>query len=84
MQNEHDDIFQTADFALAAALVADGFGLATLNRRNSRRALFVFERTQNLNEAVEKYWNNTLSVKPRTYFDSIKHLKARLYDQDAV
>ncbi len=74
-----NEYYDTSDMALAAALLCGGCKLEALDRSNSRRVLFVFERTGDLEEMLDDYWQDSAVVNPRTYFDSIRMLKSRLY-----
>ena len=73
------DLFISSDLALAA-VVSLYFPIVIVDKENPRKAQFVFNRSKNLRELVDNYWNGKLLVEPRKYFDSIKALKARLYD----
>ena len=80
MKNENEK-FNTSDLALAATLVELGYSLEQLDRANPRRVSFVFADSVALSAAVNEYWYDQLSVNPRTYFSSLKNLKARLYSE---
>jgi hypothetical protein len=77
--NEH--FFYTFDLGLSAALVSVGFSLISMDRGNLRKAQFVFRRADGLDDTVAAYWSDSLEVKARTYFDSQKMLKNRLYSE---
>lgn len=76
---EFNEYYDTSDMALAAALLCGGCKLEALDRSNSRRALFIFEHTKDLDKILNDYWQDSVTVNPRTYFDWVKHLKTRLY-----
>jgi hypothetical protein len=78
MQDENDN-YCTTDLGLAATLLCVGCKLEALDKSNSRRALFIFEQTSDLNRALNNYWQDSAVVNPRAYFDSIRMLKSRLY-----
>lgn len=71
-------IFVSSDLALAA-VVSLYFPIVVIDKQDPRKAQFVFNRSKNLNELVDRYWNKQLQVEPRAYWESIKALKARLY-----
>ena len=75
-----DEMYQTADMACAAALSLF-FPIEAVDRTNGRRVYFSFRRTPDLDAFVTAYWKNEISVEPRAFFDSIKAIKTRLYDQ---
>lgn len=73
--------FATFDLGLSAALISVGFSLISLDRANLRKAQFIFRRGDGMDEVVDAYWENRLEVKARTYFDTLKMLKNRLYSE---
>lgn len=77
--NEH--FFYTFDLGLSAALISVGFSLVSLDRGNLQKTQFVFRRGDGMDEAVDAYWADRLEVKSRTYFDTLKMLKNRLYSE---
>lgn len=78
-----DDInfFRSFDLGLATALITAGFSLVSMDRQNLRKVQFVFCRTEGLDGVVGAYWADTLVGKHRTYFDTLKMLKNRLYSE---
>ena len=75
---EDNNVFTTYDLGLSAALLASGYKLKNLDRTN-RRALFVFEYKSGIDVATNKFLTDELRVKARSYFDSLKALKSKLY-----
>lgn len=74
--------FSTFDLALATA-ISVWFPLQEVDKsQNPHRALFVFNRSSELNELVDKYWKKELLVEPRQYFEQLKALKGRLYSHE--
>ena len=78
-ENTSEGMYRTADLALAAALCVSRFGVENVDRVSHNRLVFVFERNERLNEAVERYWRGELLVEPQTFFNQLKVLKARIY-----
>lgn len=72
-------LFTTNDLALSSALLALNFTICDLDFTDPRKATFVFVEDQDLREAIQDYWNNKLLVNPRTYFNTLKDLKSRIY-----
>lgn len=71
---------KTADIALASTL-ALWIPINNIERIiGSKRALFVFEDTEKTTLLVEQYWRGELRIEPRSYFDQLRALKARLYE----
>ncbi len=75
------DFYQTADLAMVAA-VSLFLPIEAIDKTDRRRAYFVFRKSQELDQLLETFWNHTLKVEPRAYFDQLKALKTRLYEQN--
>lgn len=74
--------FSTSDLALSTA-ISLWFPLQEIDKsQNPRRALFIFSRSNELDEIVDKYWKKELLVEPRQYFEQLKALKGRLYSHE--
>lgn len=80
-KSNHEDstVYTTYDLGASAALLASGYKLKELGRSHNRRALFVFEYKDDIEVAVNRYFADELKVKARSYFDSLKALKSKLY-----
>jgi hypothetical protein len=73
-------IFKTADLALATA-ISLSYPLETIDRdSNPRKAQFVFRQTNGLDELIASYWRKEIKVEPQAYFDAMRSIKARLYE----
>jgi len=79
--NTPDGVFSTYDMGLAVALLATKYELISLDRSTPRKVLFVFKREEGIEETAENYWSDTLSVQARTFFDTQKMLKNRMYSE---
>ncbi len=71
--------FYSHDLGCCAALVASGFNIVSMDKHVNGRVQFVIKRNSGIDGALEAYWNGSLMVDARTYFDSLKMLKTRLY-----
>jgi len=71
--------FSTYDMGASAAILCCGFTLLTLNRDNPHKSLFVFRREDGIEDIVGRYFADRLEVKARSFFDTIKALKSKLY-----
>ena len=80
-QDDSPNFFSSFDLGLTTSLITAGFSLVSLDRQNLRKVQFVFRRSEGLDEVVDAYWSNTLDGKLRTYFDTLKMLKNRLYSE---
>jgi hypothetical protein len=76
MQN----LYATSDLAVGA-YVALYFPVEAIDRSEPQRVQFCFRRSEELDSALEEYWNGAARVSPRAYFASVRDLKHRLYDQ---
>ncbi len=75
-----NNLYQTADMACAAALSLI-FPIEAIDRTSGRRVFFLFTRSEEFDLLVQEFWRGEVQVEPRAYFDSIKAIKTRLYDQ---
>jgi len=69
----------TYDLGCSAALVTEGFQLASLIRDNPKKVQFIFLRTKNIEKCVDDYFAGRLLVSARSLFDNTKMLKNRIY-----
>ncbi|MDP3997657.1 MAG: DUF5659 domain-containing protein [bacterium] len=72
---------EIVDLGLTAALTTRGFLLLDIQPVDARRFAFIFSASEELEQEIQKYWNNTLTVPAQRYFDQIKVIKNRLYAQ---
>lgn len=79
--DDHAHFLFTFDLGLSAALICASFSLVSLDRENLRKVQFVFRRNDGMDDVIDAYWANRLEVKARTYFDTLKMLKNRLYSE---
>ena len=80
MQTQKSEFYKTADLALVAVillLIPDS--LEVLDRTNQRKVLFVFKKTDELIDLVDKYWKRELTVEPQSFFGQLKIAKVRIY-----
>jgi len=78
----HSSITRTHDLNLAAALITSGFKTTSMDRDRRGRFYFVFNQTDKLTVAVNKYWSDELIVDARIFAENIKMLKGRIYAED--
>jgi hypothetical protein len=79
--------YQTTSLALASAIqLASASKLQAVEKSpDSRRAIFIFNMTPDLNDIVKRFWQRSLPLDAFSFFESIKLIKARLYEtQDPV
>ena len=74
-------VFTTYDLGVSAALLCLGYELDHLEKDNPRKSLFVFKRKSGIETYANRYFTDQLEVKARSFFDSIKALKNKLYSE---
>jgi len=75
------NLYKTSDLSLATTLSLF-CPIETLERINSHKVYFVFKRDKNLDELLKKYWHQELKIEPQFYFNQLKIIKARLYENE--
>lgn len=75
-----NDYYSTSDLALATA-ISLYYPLEVVDRTNPHKAQFLFKRNEQLDQLIEAYWKGELKVNPATYFQQLKIIKARLYEE---
>lgn len=71
--------FLTYDIGLAAALVTLGYSLYMVEKVEAKKSQFIFNRDEHIDRMVNEYWDNKLELPVRSFYDSLKMLKNRLY-----
>ena len=74
-------LYTTNDLALSSALLSMQFILCDMDFSDPKKTYFVFVEDQELREAIQAYWSGKLRVEPRLYFNTLKDLKSRIYNQ---
>lgn len=72
--------YSTVDLALVTTLSLF-YPIEAIDRQNPHKAIFLFKRDESLDQLVEAYWRGELKVNPATYFNQLKIIKARLYEE---
>lgn len=72
-------LWQTSDFGVATAILTCGFELVGVDKSNPRRVYFMFRKSPEIDDCVNKYWTGKLMVPANTVMDGTKHLKALIY-----
>jgi len=58
------------------------YPIEAIDKQNPRKAYFVFKREEGLDELIEKYWKGELRIEPKTFFNQLRVIKARLYGSE--
>lgn len=79
-REKNENLYSSHDLGCATA-ISIFFPIWAIDRANPRKAEFMFKREQGLEKIVQDYWSNTLQVSPLAYFNQLKTIKSRLYEQ---
>lgn len=71
--------FDTSDYQLAVTLSALGYRLLCVDKSNPMRAVFQFENTSSIKADAEAFFQDRLSLNPRTILTNAKLVKGRLH-----
>lgn len=83
MPTEENQFYKTADLALVAViLLFTPDSLEVVDRANSRKVLFVFRKSPQLDELVDQYWKREIKVEPQAFFNQLKLAKIRIYAEN--
>lgn len=74
------DYYKTTDLALATA-ISLWYPIEAIDRTNPNKAEFLFKREEGLDEVVEAFWKRALKVDALSYFNQLKVVKSRLYEE---
>lgn len=75
-----EDEYKTRDLYEAAYLIAKGLNLKRLERSTSSpRCYFIFDNPPECKTTVAIFWNKQGTVDPKTYAETIRNLKDRLF-----
>jgi len=78
-QTDPNNSFYTFDLGLASVLVALQHKIIYIDKTERKKVKFIFQNSEELCKATKEYWNNELKINARTFFDSQKMLKNRIY-----
>jgi|GEM_PF-3941086 len=77
---KNNDCIMLSDFNLCCTLVFLGFPVLTTykDKYDPERISFVFHKTNELTESMQKFWNGLLAVEPKRYWSITREMKARV------
>lgn len=73
--------YKTSDMSLAATLESLRFYCNGLEQGPSKRMLFCFDDSDELQQVIDMYWSSTLRVEPMSLLMAMKKIKALLRHQ---
>jgi len=73
--------FIVSDLALASCLLHLGFAVIALDRdpKDYPKVGFVFKKSIELDNVVIQFWNGSLLVEPKGFWDASRGLKSRIH-----
>ncbi|PIY58640.1 MAG: hypothetical protein COY98_00950 [Candidatus Yonathbacteria bacterium CG_4_10_14_0_8_um_filter_43_17] len=74
-------VFTTYDLGVSTALLCAGFQLLSVHKADPRKALFIFQKEDGIEDVADRYFSDRLEVKARSFFDHLKALKNKLYSE---
>lgn len=78
VDRKQTSFFQTSEFGLVATLLTLGFHVDHLDNSNPNRVTFFFIQVDELAETLKKYWDGSLCVEPKSYWNTLRELKGRI------
>ncbi|NMB91233.1 hypothetical protein GYA37_00085 [candidate division WWE3 bacterium] len=79
-ENANKNLYKCADLCLAGVLTL-WFPVVNLDNTIPQKVLFCFEDSSELRNILKMFWSDNLQVEPKSYFQSIKLLKSRIYQE---
>ena len=86
MENKIEEKFSTRDLYLATTLVTMKFRISNVDYQiegNKKQPIgyFGFDKTKELNEIVDKYWQGEIKVEPREFVTNLWSLKSMVMNE---
>lgn len=76
-----ENYFRSSELSLVATLQLYGYDIKAIDRDETNKATFCINRDEKLNDIVSAFWSKRLQVSPLSYFEALKSVKSRLYQQ---
>jgi len=71
--------FSTFDLGLTSVLVTLGYELLELDKSNIKKIRFVFKREKNIEQVLNDYFDDKITLPALSLFNNQKNLKNRIY-----
>jgi hypothetical protein len=78
---ESDRYFTTHDLGASAALIVQGYELASLDKGVPQKVKFIFKGGAGISRCLQDYWDNKLQGSLQDYFNALKRLKNQIYSE---
>lgn len=72
-------LFATCDIFLCVCLLSLNFEIEAIDRSNKQKVQFYFEKSNELDGAIEAYWRRELRIEPQLFSSNLKSIKNRIY-----
>lgn len=79
INNSKESLYSTTDMALAAA-ISIFYPIEIINKNNPKRVVFIFKKDKHFDLFIANYWKGKLKIDPQKYFQNLKLLKSRIYN----
>lgn len=76
-----EEAYGICDLGCATALLTAGFNLVKIKKNSFGKADFIFIWSEELGQTYKDYFSDNLSQNPRRYFENMRGLKSRLYNE---
>jgi len=71
--------YATYDLNLASTLLTLGYKLIELDRENIRKVKFVFKHRKGIEQSINDFWDDKITLPAKTLLANQKTLKNRIY-----
>ena len=85
MKNEFENLnteehISLSEMSLISCLVALEFPVVAFDRdpKEYPKVKIIFKKTKELEETINNFWNGTLRIDPKTYWNAIREMKSRV------
>ena len=79
--NLDENSYKTSDLTLAATLSLH-FPIVLIDKSSSRKVFFVFYRSPELDQYIERFWRSEITIEPQVFANQVKSLKTRIYSEE--
>ena len=75
-----NEYYSSSDLGIATT-ISLFYPIEIIDRTNPHKAQFLFKRCGDLDQLIKAYWKNELKVDPLGYFNQLRIVKSRLYEE---
>ena len=79
-QLTNEEYIKSSDLPLVAVLCYFGHSIEDIDKSNRAKAVFSIPKNEDSDDLIQKFWRHELKVEPVAFFNLIKEIKNRLYD----